>query len=330
MSLITLARAIGLAFVSPLMEKNPLKLRAAPVVLSMSRLIVLAFAIGMLRQLWAAGIAGLVDGATLWRSLIVLALPILNALDRSNPHEVLSLAESMLSRFGEGGVRSVASLYSTEPSKRDDHRDDGVPGWSAPLRLIPGVPVSDRRHSRVLQSPLAAERAGIMLHYDDSSRDDWAVAWFDDPACTNGYTWLVLDNGAVVELADPGMRTPHAGACRTPLANSRLYGVSAATNGLVLTTPAQQEAIVTICVALCRHHQWSASSIATRIVGHDAQAIWTPANTRAAGISDARARPLWNTLGRKVDPTGIRADRRPILSVTDIQQRVAKRLQGGT
>ena len=27
-----------------------------------------------------------------------------------------------------------------------------------------------------------------MLHYDDSSRDDWAVAWFSDPQCTNGVT----------------------------------------------------------------------------------------------------------------------------------------------
>ena len=32
-----------------------------------------------------------------------------------------------------------------------------------------------------------------MLHYDDSSRDDRAVEWFDDPRCTNGHTWLVLD-----------------------------------------------------------------------------------------------------------------------------------------
>ncbi len=77
-----------------------------------------------------------------------------------------------------------------------------------PPLTIPGVTAQERRHSRVLQSPLAAPRAGVMLHYDDSSRDDWAVAWFDDPACTNGYTWLVLDNGAVVELADPAMRTP--------------------------------------------------------------------------------------------------------------------------
>jgi hypothetical protein len=51
---------------------------------------------------------------------------------------------------------------------------------------VAGVPVHERRHSRVLQSPLAAPRAGVMLHYDDSTRDDWAVEWFDDPRCNNG------------------------------------------------------------------------------------------------------------------------------------------------
>ncbi|MEO7086832.1 MAG: hypothetical protein ABI442_07550 [Gemmatimonadaceae bacterium] len=45
---------------------------------------------------------------------------------------------------------------------------------------IPGLLVDDRRHSHVLQSPLAAPRGGIMLHYDDSSRGDWAVEWFND------------------------------------------------------------------------------------------------------------------------------------------------------
>src|SRR5512147_879098 len=140
---------------------------------------------------------------------------------------------------------------------------------------VPGLVVHERRHSRVLQAPLAAPREGIMLHYDDSSRDDWAVAWFSDPRCTNGYTWLVLDDGRVVELADPAMRTPHAGACLTPMANSAYYGVAAATNGLVLATDAQIASIVRICASVMRHHRWDMTSPDTRIVGHDAQAIWT-------------------------------------------------------
>jgi N-acetyl-anhydromuramyl-L-alanine amidase AmpD len=192
---------------------------------------------------------------------------------------------------------------------------------------MPGVPVEDRRHSRVLQSPLAAPRAGVMLHYDDSQRDDWAVAWFDDPRCTNGYTWLVLDDGRVVELADPALRTPHAGSCLEPNANSRFYGVSAATNGLVPATPAQLAAIVATCTALFRFHGWKPDEVTTRIQGHDAQATWTPSYTRAAGMSDVRGRAFWGRLGRKVDPTGVRKDARPIIDVNQVRAAVAAALR---
>ena len=154
----------------------------------------------------------------------------------------------------------------------------------------------------------------MLLHYDDSSRDDWAVEWFDDPRCTNGYTWLVLDDGRVVELADPGMRTPHAGPCKTPYANSAFYGIAAATNGLVPATDVQLASIIDICVALMRYHRWTPASAAERIAGHDAQAIWTPAYT---------SRPaLWGTLGRKVDPTGQRNDGRKIIDVESVRERV--------
>lgn len=184
------------------------------------------------------------------------------------------------------------------------------------MSSIPGVVVDDRRHSHVLQAPLAAPRRGIMLHYDDSSRDDWAVEWFSDPRCTNGYTWLVLDDGRIVEFADPGMRTPHAGPCKTPSANSAYYGIAAATNGLVPATMQQLASIAAICVALMRHHGWSADSIHARIVGHDEQAVWTPAYTPR--------RELWGTLGRKVDPTGQRPDGRPIIDLGDMRRRVGQ------
>lgn len=196
----------------------------------------------------------------------------------------------------------------------------------APL-VVPGVPVSERRHSRVLQSPLAASREGVMLHYDDSTRDDWAVAWFDDPRCHNGYTWLVLDDGRVVELADPAMRTPHAGACLEPNANSRFYGVSAATNGLVPATPAQVEGIVATCVALFRFHHWTLDTLDSRLTGHDAQAVWTQSYTRVAGLSDETGRALWGRLGRKVDPTGVRKDGRPIIDVNQVRAAVAAALR---
>jgi N-acetyl-anhydromuramyl-L-alanine amidase AmpD len=154
-----------------------------------------------------------------------------------------------------------------------------------------------------------------MLHYDDSSRDDWAVEWFSDPRCTNGYTWLVLDDGRVIELADPALRTPHAGPCLTPNANSSYYGIAAATNGSTLSTDAQLNAIVRCVTALFAFHTWPICDAEHRVVGHDAQAVWTAAYTNN--------RALWGTLGRKVDPTGTRADRRPIIDVAAVRRDTA-------
>jgi hypothetical protein len=115
-----------LAVVTPLLEKNVIKTLSldVPVVFSMSRVIVLAFAIGELRQMWRAGIAGWPE-ATL-AIAIVLALPLLGALERARPGEVLELAKTLISRFGIGGARSMASVYApkSEPSKFDDHRED--------------------------------------------------------------------------------------------------------------------------------------------------------------------------------------------------------------
>lgn len=182
---------------------------------------------------------------------------------------------------------------------------------------IPGIGPVERVHSHVLQSPLAAPRRGVMLHYDNSSRDDWAVAWFSDPRCTNGYTWLVLDDGRVVELADPLMRTPHAGPCRTRLANSVFYGIAAATNGLVPATEPQLASIVRLCVALFRYHAWPhdrEDAARAHLVGHDEEAIWTPAYTRR--------RDLWGRLGRKVDPTGQRKNGQPIVGLAEITHRI--------
>jgi hypothetical protein len=205
---------------------------------------------------------------------------------------------------------------------------DAIPVWSNARNAleIPGLRVDARIHSHVMVAPLAARRRGIMLHYDDSSRDDWSLAWFMDPRCQNGYTWLVLDDGGLMELADPALRTPHAGPCLVPRANSAFYGISAATNGLVPATQAQLEAIVHTCVALFRYHRWPGEEAAVRIVGHDAQAVWTPQYTRAAGIPQSRARLLWGSVGRKVDPTGVRKDGRKIIDVASVQASVARQL----
>ena len=190
------------------------------------------------------------------------------------------------------------------------------------MLAIPGLRVDDRRHSHVLQQPLRASRSGIMLHYDDSSSDVSALEWFADPRCTNGYTWLVLDDGRVVELADPGLRTPHAGPCLIPRANSCFYGIAAATNGLELATAEQLASIAGLCAALFRFHGWPATTIGevrARIVGHDEQAVWTAAYTSR--------RELWGRTGRKVDPTGQRGDGRKVIDVQEMIVQVQALLQ---
>ena len=121
-----LAKALVLAITTPLLEKNAFKTAASrsfdvPMVFSMARLIVLAFAIAMLRQVWKAGIAGWPE-ATL-SIAIVLALPILGALERARPAETLAFAKALMERFGEGATRSIGGLFALEPSKFDDHRE---------------------------------------------------------------------------------------------------------------------------------------------------------------------------------------------------------------
>lgn len=131
MSALALLRAALLAALTPLLEKNVVKTMGldVPLVFSMSRLIVLAFAAGMLRQLWGAGVAGWPE-ATLAMA-IVLALPTLGALERLSAEQVVELSRTLVGRFGIGESRRVTDVYAgtagipgTEPSKHDDHRVD--------------------------------------------------------------------------------------------------------------------------------------------------------------------------------------------------------------
>jgi len=117
-------RAALLALVTPLLEKNPVKALAtdAALVFSMTRLIWLAFAIACLRQIGAAGVAGWPE-ATL-AIAIVLAPPLLSALERVEPKDVLSFGQALLGRFGLGEARRLSSVYAEEPSPHDDHHTD--------------------------------------------------------------------------------------------------------------------------------------------------------------------------------------------------------------
>ncbi|HVT39893.1 MAG TPA: hypothetical protein VHE78_12660 [Gemmatimonadaceae bacterium] len=124
-------QSVVLALVTPFLEKNQSKLDSVttifvPLMFSMTRVIVCLFAGAMLRQVSRAGITGWPE-ATLCIA-IVLALPILNALERVRPRDVLSFGERLLQRFGEGAIRQVDGLYRAEPSKYDDHRSDEEAG----------------------------------------------------------------------------------------------------------------------------------------------------------------------------------------------------------
>ena len=128
--LFTAIRALALAIATPLLEKNASKIVAArslkvPVMFSMARLIVLAFAIAMLHQAWRAGIAGWPE-ATL-SIAVVLAMPLMGALEQARPADAIALAKALVSRFGLGDTRrGPTQVFRDEPSKYDDHRNDGL------------------------------------------------------------------------------------------------------------------------------------------------------------------------------------------------------------
>lgn len=111
-------RGAALAVATPLLEKNARKTvhLGLPFVLSMARLIVVAFAAVLIRLTWRHGVPGWPQATE--SIAVVLALPILNALERVDPKDVVALASTMLGRFGIGAVES------REPSKYDDHRED--------------------------------------------------------------------------------------------------------------------------------------------------------------------------------------------------------------
>ncbi len=111
-------RGAALALATPLLEKNARKTEhlGLPIVFSMARVIVVAFAVVLIRLTWRAGVAGWPQATE--SIAVVLALPILNALERVRPEDVVALATTLLSRFGIGDVGA------REPSKYDDHRGD--------------------------------------------------------------------------------------------------------------------------------------------------------------------------------------------------------------
>ena len=105
-------KVVGTTALTPVLEKNVVKTLAtdSKLVVSMSRLIVLAFAAVTLKAFWHAGINGWPD-ATLGIA-VVLALPLMSTLEHASPDEIIALTRLLVARVG------------AEPSKYDDHRGD--------------------------------------------------------------------------------------------------------------------------------------------------------------------------------------------------------------
>jgi hypothetical protein len=124
------ARVIVIALVTPLLEKNPMKTATfsfcyVPMVLSMARVIVLLFALRMLEQVKRGGVSGWPE-ATLCIA-IVLALPILNALERVSARETIEVAKSLFGVIGRRNARQVAGGHHAEPREVDEQREDEPP-----------------------------------------------------------------------------------------------------------------------------------------------------------------------------------------------------------
>ena len=117
-------RTIVLAALTPLLEKNVIKTITVdmPVVFSMSRVIVLAFAVAMLRQIWRAGIAGWPD-ATL-AIAIVLALPMSGARTRQARRRPGAREDARRSLRRGRWPHDRRACTRVEPSKFDDHQGD--------------------------------------------------------------------------------------------------------------------------------------------------------------------------------------------------------------
>jgi len=118
-------KSIGLVLGTPLAEKNPLKVAAladVPLVLSMARLIIVAFAVVLIRYVALNGIVGW-PVATLCIADI-LALPVVSRLEQLPPERAVELMQQVIGRFGVGAVGPMPLARAGEPSKFDDHRAD--------------------------------------------------------------------------------------------------------------------------------------------------------------------------------------------------------------
>lgn len=167
---------------------------------------------------------------------------------------------------------------------------------------------------------LTEPRLGVMLHYDASGSDKGALQWLlVDPTCKVSYNWLVLDNGAVRDIAPNDCVAYHAGVCRSSdptrlpykSANAAFYGVAAAAKPGDVITPAQHLGIVLVVAACFQKHGWSADDL-WRIVDHKSEATYPKGHAKAG------------QRGRKVDIDGVQG-----MTVQSVREAVRAYLTAG-
>ena len=186
------------------------------------------------------------------------------------------------------------------------------------IRWLPaGRKIKSRNYNELQQ-----DRLGVMIHFDDSGTDAGAMQWFEDPACKVSYNYLVLDDGTYVIIAPERYRAWHAGVCQPSNAklaytdaNSAFIGIAAATNERVRATPEQHFTIAWLTRQIFARHGWQADEV-WRITGHDAEAVYPQ-------LWNGKPHPLAGQRGRKIDPTGHRADD-PIVSLARLRDYVPR------
>lgn len=196
--------------------------------------------------------------------------------------------------------------------------------------LLPACDVRVDRDTHGALVPLA-QRVGVMVHFDDSSSDAGALAWFRDPAFRLSYNRAYRDDGTRIRIT-PSIHHAayHAGVCLIEpslrietLSGSgyRYGGANTGYFGLAITAAArdhitrpQLESLTEDTAIIFRAAGWSPEETERRIVGHDSRAIFNPRDN-----PDTPHR--WGQLGRKIDPTGMNKSD-PVIDLAELQEGV--------
>jgi hypothetical protein len=204
-------------------------------------------------------------------------------------------------------------------------------------QLLPACAVLVDRDTHGPRVPLT-QRAGVMVHFDDSSSDAGGVSWFRDPSFKLSYNRAYEDDGTRVRIT-PSIHDQayHAGICKVEPqlptgtlpggfkyggANTGYFGLAFTADHNDHITREQLDAMTTDIAILFRLAAWSADDVDTRIVGHDSRAIFNPRD-------NPTRRDLWGKLGRKIDPTGsVPGD--PVVNLDELRQQVRTYLEDPT